>query len=311
MFRRLSTKWLVAVLATVVLPFLGFAWYVDGALARRLSWDVVRYYLLSLAADLAERVDLEVARQRELVELLAAQSATSWALDENRAERLSYVRGVEREFERLIGGRGEFDALIAVDATGRFAFSSLMPTPPGIIASRLAWIAYDYSREPWFDRARSGELVLIDHHRSPLLGGPLDEDARDPAAHHIGFAAPIRTGPEGEVRGVLLGLVSWNRFQELILSASRREYFQGLIGSDLYSSSYAWLWGADADTILAHPEREILGTRVSQPPVELPQLVEAARSRSWDMYPEYEFRGALKNAAFKHCRGPKQGGFGL
>ena len=51
MFRRITTKWVLAVLASVVVPFVGFAWYVDVKLAHRLSWDVVRYYLLSLADD--------------------------------------------------------------------------------------------------------------------------------------------------------------------------------------------------------------------------------------------------------------------
>lgn len=311
MFRRLSTKWLVAVLATVVLPFLGFAWYVDGALARRLSWDVVRYYLLSLAADLAERVDLEVRRNRETVELLAAQTMLAWALDEEPQERRALVLGVEQELEWVTRERGDFDALIAVDAAGRFVLSSSAPRAPSGGVARLDWGARDFAAEPWFERALSGELVLIDHHRSPLMRGLASSEPRDPAAYHIGFAAPIRAlDARGGVRGVLLGLVNWGRFQELILSASRREYFQGLIGSDLYSSSYAWLWGRDADTILAHPEREILGTRVSEPPVALPQLAAAARGSDWDMYPEYEFRGAWKNAAFKHCQGPAQGGFG-
>ena len=57
MIRRISTKWVLAVLAAVVVPFLGFAWYVDVKLADRLSHDIVRYYLLRQAGELADRID--------------------------------------------------------------------------------------------------------------------------------------------------------------------------------------------------------------------------------------------------------------
>ena len=51
MVRRISTKWVLAVLAVVVLPFLGFAWYVDAFVSQRFSDDVVRYHLLGHAAE--------------------------------------------------------------------------------------------------------------------------------------------------------------------------------------------------------------------------------------------------------------------
>ncbi len=48
MIRRLSTKWVLAVLAAVVVPFLSFTWFVDAQLAERLSWNVARHYLVTL-----------------------------------------------------------------------------------------------------------------------------------------------------------------------------------------------------------------------------------------------------------------------
>jgi signal transduction histidine kinase len=119
-----------------------------------------------------------------------------------------------------------------------------------------------------------------------------------------------KTNGEGRPLGVIAGIVNWDRFQDGILRSTRREYFQGLIEPDIYASSYAWLWKADADTIIGHPLRELYGTRVSADPINLPELVAAAQSREFGMYPEYEFRGVRKNAAFKHCKGPEEGGFG-
>src|SRR5439155_9146877 len=44
MIRRISTKWVLTVLAAVMLPFLGFAWFVDYEMAER-HRETVRYYL--------------------------------------------------------------------------------------------------------------------------------------------------------------------------------------------------------------------------------------------------------------------------
>src|SRR5688572_4820672 len=71
MIRRISTKLLLAVLAAVVLPFVGFALFVDTTMAERLSRDVVLFSLKSLAADLAGRIDRQIEQFRGDVRFLA------------------------------------------------------------------------------------------------------------------------------------------------------------------------------------------------------------------------------------------------
>ena len=92
-----------------------------------------------------------------------------------------------------------------------------------------------------------------------------------------------------------------------------KAYFSGLV-KDKEPSPYAWIWGADANTILAHKDRSLYGEKIDGPRVNLPQMVEDARSGSFGLYREYTFRGVRKNAAYYHCKGPDQGplnsGFG-
>ena len=90
--RRLSTKWVLAVLAAVVVPFLGFAWYVNTQLAERLSWNVARHYLVSLAGDLAGRIDNLVAERRLDIELWAEDPVIEWALGDRTGEEAVFVR---------------------------------------------------------------------------------------------------------------------------------------------------------------------------------------------------------------------------
>ena len=313
MIRRISTKWVLAVLAAVVVPFVGFAWYVDGKLAHRLSWDVVHYFLLTRAADLADQIDREVLRQGDDVARWAGDPLVGWCVAVEQGEEAAFDEVLEARFNQLVHSDGTFDLLLAISADGEYRASNTrdehdQPLPAATLDRILG---HDYRMDGWFRRARAGELVLVDHHASPILFPGAGAGPADPARRHIGFAAPVRDQVRGqEVVGVVFGLVGWDFYQALILDARRRDYFQGLIGADIYSSTYAWLWGADADTVLAHPSVEILGTRVSVPPIGLPQLASAARSEDWAMYPEYEFRGVLKNAAFKHCRSENERGFG-
>jgi nitrogen fixation/metabolism regulation signal transduction histidine kinase len=103
-----------------------------------------------------------------------------------------------------------------------------------------------------------------------------------------------------DVIGVVFSLVNWSQIQELIGQPVLKDYFQGLVGPEEFSSAYGWIWASDADTIIAHADTNLYGVRVSGPEIGLPQLVEDARAGTWGLYREYTFRGERKNAAFKH-----------
>ena len=117
MIRRISTKWVLTVLAAVVIPFLGFTWYVDQRIGSRQSWDVVRYFMLSMAEDLATRVDEELRERRLDVELWAEDPNVEYALSKLDGEVLNLQ--VEDRINRYIEKSTDFDLLVAVDTEGR------------------------------------------------------------------------------------------------------------------------------------------------------------------------------------------------
>ena len=104
------------------------------------------------------------------------------------------------------------------------------------------------------------------------------------------------------VRGVLFGLVSWNYVQKLVDGEVITDAFRGLVSEGEEPSPYAWIWASDADTILGHPKPELYYQSVSRD-VKLPQLTQAvlANQSGWGLFPEYNFNGEDKNAAFKRC----------
>jgi signal transduction histidine kinase len=313
MIRRISTKWVLAVLAAVLVPFLGFAWYVDVQLADRISHDIVRYYLLRQAAELADRIDGELLERRRDVELLASDPVVVFSAGGARPDGALPL--LEPGLDRVVATSAGFDLLLVVDATGELVGASRVLRAGGERSpeeqARLA--THDHGEEEWFRRALLGETWLVDQHASPLLHGEAlaagELDTKRPENLSVGIAAPVRAA-DGRVVGVVYGLLSWTVIQVDLLDGYRRARgFEG-IGAEIYASSYSWLWASDSATIIGHLRRDLYGQRVDLPPVDLPQLVEAARSSDWGMYPEYEFLGQRKQAAYRHCRDREEGGLG-
>jgi len=321
MIRRISTKLLLAVLAAVVVPFLGFALFVNDTMADR-QREVVLYSLKGLAGDLASRVDRHVEGHRRDVAIWAQSPTCDWAIDEyGRAagERAAVegeypFRPLQREqFDAYVQAKDSLDLLLLLERKGRVVASNVRDSNDQEILGDaiIKLYARDFSGEPWFQTALRGELALVDQHSSDLLPPRNPAPGKHPENYHIGFAAPVHSKADpGAVIGVLYSLVNWRHIQDEIRQPVLKDYFQGLVGPEEFPSAYGWIWASDADTIIAHNDPNLYGHKVSGPEIDLPSMVEDARAGTWGLYREYTFRGKTKNAAFKHTAGPEEGGFG-
>ncbi|MCY2961393.1 MAG: ATP-binding protein [Planctomycetota bacterium] len=311
MLRRIATKWVLTVLAAVLVPFLGFAWYVDGQNAER-HWETVRYYLLTMAGETAARIDDEVGERLADVETWTRTTPiTSWTIADWDGREAGFRPTLEATFDRVVAGGRGWDLILAVNARGELVVSNSVDSRgERFDAAVLAGLARDYRRQSWFQQALRGEVVLVDHHASDLLPPRVDVGVPHPENFHVGFAMPVRDPANPDlVVGAVYALLNWSHVQNRVLRKVRPRV-PGDGQQDIYGSSYTWLWASDGDTILAHPNTALYGRRVSEPPIDLPQLAAAARANDWGMYPEYKFQGRWKNAAFKHCASTDAGGFG-
>ncbi len=274
---------------------------------------------------LEQRRQLERARSGEggapsTVATWNARTLSLWANKELNTEtfdqRFKNRSQLTGEFERYLDLKSVYDLVLLVASDGRLVTcTSRHPGPGGALLSE-AFLEYlfaqDYAREEWFQRALAGEYWPVDHHCSPYHLEPVDQNlAWD---FQLGFAAPVMSKQvSGEVRGVVYALVNWWFVQELVSTPVITDAFRGLVEEDRTPSPYAWIWKADADTILAHKDLELYYRSVSRE-IGLPQLTRAVLEDEdgWGLYPEYPFKGKEKNAAFKRCNGPQDdpGGFG-
>jgi signal transduction histidine kinase len=308
--RRIATKWVLTVLAAVLVPFLGFAWYVDGKIADR-HWETVRYYLLTMAGETAARIDDEVRERLADVETWARTvPITSWTVTEWDGNTAGFQQTLRSTFDRVVTGGHGWDLVLTVNAQGELVVSSDVDARGDRLdPAVLAGLARDYRSQDWYARVMRGEVVLVDHHISGLLPRKIDVGVPHPENYHVGFAIPVRHAADPDiVVGAVYALLNWSHVQNRVLRKVRPRIPGD--DQDIYQSSYTWLWASDGDTILAHPNTSLYGRRVSQPPIDLPLLAAAARANDWGMYPEYKFQGRWKNAAFKHCASTADGGFG-
>lgn len=310
MIRRLSTKWLLTVLAAVIVPFLSYAWFVSWRLEARES-EVVRYYLLSLANELAQEMDEALAERSSDVAFLASNPVASWVLanpDDN--EQRAFEGQLIAIFDRFVEQRRAYDLVILIDADGRARLWN--ERGPRGLQFDSTWVAQmlerDFQHEAWFRQALAGEIGLVDQHSSELLPRPQPAGKR-PEDYQIGIAAPVPAHlAAGRSAGVVFALVNWSYFQGRLNRLPAPSARPGIV-TDVYASRYGWMWRSDADTIIAHKDPALYHKSVSRD-TGLPQLSAAAAAQDAGLYPDYEFRGARKHAAFKHCRGPDRGGLG-
>jgi signal transduction histidine kinase len=312
MLRRISTKWMLTVLAAVLLPFLGFAWFVHVEMADR-QWDMVRYFLISIANDIAEHLDNEIRERRFDVEMLTSTTPlTEWTIGDYGGDEVAFRATLKSGFDRFVQDAQVFDLILAIDAKGRLVVSNTKSGrgEPLARATLEDLAAYDFSQESWFRKAMTGSGAIVDHHRSPLLPPRTTAPGSHPENYDIGFAVPVHKQIDhDDVVGVVYGLLNWGYIQAKILRPQRPR-LTDIVAPDIYHSAYAWLWMSDADTIIGHPRRDLYLKKVSEPPIDLPELVQAANSEDQGMYPEYTFEGVKKSGAFKHCLSPEKGGLG-
>ncbi|MHC4892658.1 MAG: PDC sensor domain-containing protein, partial [Planctomycetota bacterium] len=340
-FRSISTKLLVAVLAAVALPVAGFAFLIEYRVADKLMLEMVLKTLQGLATDLAQQVDGELvdrrndvagwadeplvwfATQDHLRELESLESGTAgfttnWGLEqvvahgdglpiEESVANASLLRSALTDsFNSFLANRPELALVALIDTEGQLVTCNSTDADGRAMDPALLRRLFtkDWFEEPWFTvTLEEGEAAYNQHVPDWVVGEPEPED------FYIGLASAADGWPrQGTAYGVLYTLIEWRAFQQLVESSVIKAPFESLVAAGQVPSPYAWIWDADGDTILAHRDPALYGTTVSS--IGLEQMVVDVQAGKSGQYREYEFRGERKRGAFHHGLEPSEGGFG-
>jgi signal transduction histidine kinase len=327
--RSISTKLVLAVLAAVALPFLGFTVYLDQAVNQGFTRRVTEQALMGVAADISNRLDLHVTNCSEGLDLLGNQAFVRYMVEDQLelnegdldSDPIQWESEVWAAFDRRVGTGGLYDLILLVDSQGGIIASNRKDQQGVPLPTELFQDIYprDFFQEEWFRVAMGGYAVRMDQHRSNLLRviAPDDEEPLQPSDYHLGFGLPLYVDSEPQgvpdlaPDAVLFALVNWESFQTIANSPVIKETFRGLVREGQQPSPYAWVWDREADKILGHQDPSLYGTTITGD-LGLDVLTQAVNDSEsgWELYPRYQFRGMEKTAAFKLCNGEDKNGFG-
>ena len=313
MVRGISTKWMLGVLLSLALPLMGFAWYVRTQVTIKRAEDVMRFHLASTAADLAEQLQAELLERQQDVELLSSVQMVHWFVEDGNSykpeagseegaledgDRMTFLGALESLFNDQVELAGVYNRIVALDRSGSVVGWNTWANGRNLTSDELLDTAsMFYGDEDWFEECMETGSAVIDVHVSDFA--PKNEGGSQ--SYHVGFASRIRAFDAPGSPGAVVAFMDWRHVQSMLDRYGVRRLGSGNNAeeNDIYSSSYAWIWGADGDTILAHNNRLLYGQRVSElEQGNLHSLVKAAQSAPYGMYPDYNFKGEGKRGAF-------------
>ncbi|MDF1837390.1 MAG: hypothetical protein P1V35_05965, partial [Planctomycetota bacterium] len=307
MIRGISTKWMLGVLLCLALPLMGFAWFARAGVTAKRADEVVRFYLRGNAADLSNRLQADLLKRQQDVAVLASIPTINWFVANHAGQdRGLFRQQVERVLDGMVSASGIYTRVFALDLAGDVVAWNTESMDGKKLSQDQIEVGDSlfYGDETWFKDCITNGFAVIDSHR-PGFVSP-DEDGS--GIFHVGFAASIDPEEAGMASpGVVVAFMDWSHVQNMVDQYGVRRLSEGGTEKkhDMYASSYAWIWGPDADTILAHKNTSLYGQRVSQlEGASLEPLVDAARANEAGMYPEYSFQGIKKKAAFHRMDDP-------
>jgi len=304
--RPLSTSLLLAILVAVAAPLAAFTTFVHDVVKRRITGEIAEFFLRNKADDVADKINLALRERGRDLRIWCAEPAAIAALRapddlQARAELVDVL-------DRLCLLKEVYELLVVVDLDGRAIAwnhhdAHQQPLTP-TIQRRITGL--DLYETDWFRVAKGGDYRLVDWHIDPLERSDAATPSADPQDYSVGFAGPVRDPATREIVGVWYSLMDWRSIQEEILDRVANS-FTTLAPERGYRGGYAFLWKADANTIIGHSDRSLYGREVSGDVVHLPQLHAAVRADPNAMvlydYPE----GRSKRAAFRQTTPPPKG----
>jgi methyl-accepting chemotaxis protein len=252
-FRKsLKTKLLGALLVITLVPLVILNLISYLTLKDQLEEDQSRR-LSGYSRRIARTVDMALNERAGDISAWSSLETVHTALDIGGGQA-----GANQLFENLNKGYGTFDLLTLLDRSG-ICIAANLPQA----------ISMDNSDQSWFKEAIGGKYYIGDFGNYPMLKQLVPSSK----GWSLLIASPVFI--QNEVRGVLAGYVRWEVVNKII------DAFP------VQTTGYTYMVNRSDMLIIAHPTREIIGLKLTDPKINVPIVADAiaANDRGYAVYP--------------------------
>ncbi len=259
--RSLKHRLVVMILPLCLIPLIGISAFSYFVAKERITQDRIVLFLQQLSAEIADEIQLTLLEKKEETVSMTLHGVF-----------LEYLTGRLEEppvhlLDKLAIVHGVYDVIALFDIEGRLVLTnsidrnSRLNVEEWLDSRELAALKGQNLLEftpdsGWLQQVRSSRFGYIDWHYSPLVHRLYRYTDNDVAKQYsIGFAAPI-WDERLIVVGGILALMNWEYIQEN-LDKVEEDLEERTIGS-----GYAFLFGADQNTIIGHKYRRNRNYRV-------------------------------------------------
>jgi signal transduction histidine kinase len=252
--RSLKHRLVVLILPLCLVPLIGISAFSYFVAKERIAQDRIVLFLQQLSAEIADEIQLTLLEKKEETVSLTLHSAFLEYLTGRLEDPPVYL------LDALAIVHSVYDVIALFDIDGRLVLTNSIDrnSRTGVeevldsreLTALLGQNLLEFTPDTeWLQQVRSSRFGYIDWHYSPLVHRLYRYTDNDAAKQYsIGFAAPV-FDERGIVVGGILALMNWEYIQENL------DKVEADLQDRAIGSGYAFLFGADQNTIIGHKYR--------------------------------------------------------
>ncbi len=250
-FHSVRNKLLVLIIALSLLPLAGMSVF-SYFMGKSLIQERIQLSLDKMAQDTADKVDLMLRGNREEIHSMATTCALVYpGLKEvNRDGLITLLNNYCLNHE-------VYDVLAVLDRSGNFiGINTTDRTPIPFPAKNWSSIINgNISQFPeeqkLFLSSMAGNDFYHDWYQSGIVRRLYDYREEDISQqYNIAFSEPIRHPETNEIIGVLITILNWSYFQNIL------DYVELDLANMGFGTGYAFMIAKDANTVIGHKYRQ-------------------------------------------------------
>ncbi len=249
-FHSVRNKLLVLMITLSLLPLAGMSIFSYYMVKRQIE-ERIRIYLVKMAQDTADKLDLMLrAKKEEILSMATTYPFIYHGLDEGKRYSLVPL------LNKYCFNYDVYDVLVILDSAGSvIAINTTdrngIPLPGEKLSKIVSGNIADFSEEHGlFTSSVTGHNSHHDWYRSALVQSLYDYRQEDIShQYNIALSEPIRDPVTREIVGVWINIINWSYFQNILDNVE-----MDLANQDL-RTGYAFMFAEDANTVIGHKYR--------------------------------------------------------